>query len=254
MKAIKLFILAAIATVSGAMVSCTDYQDEIDSLDKRVKTIEDMVSTMQRNLDALTAIVQGMEDNWFITNYMPIIEENKTVGYIINLRKDHYDPKTGKVIEDQREEKTIEIRNGEKGADAQFPNIEVAQGTDADGRTIYYWVVILDDGTEVPLTDGNGNPVVVAKDGKSATSPQVRVNPETGEWETSIDNGKTWQSTGVKVAGDKGSDGPQGDQGQKGDDAESAIVKIETIETTDGLYLKFTTKGGTMFILPYIAL
>ncbi len=252
MKSIKLFILAAVATLTGAMVSCTDYQDEIDSLDNRVKRIEDMVSTLQKNLNAITAIVEGMQDQWVVTNYMPIIEDNETVGYLINLRKDTYDVKTGRLSD--TEEKTIEIRNGAKGEDAQFPDIEVAQGVDSEGRTYYYWVVILDDGTRVPLVDDQGNPVVVAKDGKSATTPQVRVNPETGEWETSIDNGKSWQSTGVKVAGDKGSVGPQGEQGPKGDDAESAIVRIETIETTDGIFLKFTTKGGTVYILPFIQL
>jgi len=250
MKAFKFFIMAAIVAVAGNLTSCTDYQDEIDALDGRVQKIEDMVSTMQKHLDALTSLVDGVANNWYITGYMPIIENNETVGYMINMCKDTFDPVTGKVILAERQEKTIEVRNGEKGEDAQFPDIEPRQNPDGG----WYWVVILPDGTEQPLTDNNGNDIIVATDGKDAVSPQVRINPDNGEWETSFDGGNTWVSTGVVAAGEKGDQGPKGNTGPKGDDADSAIVSITIVEDGDGMKLRFVTKGGTVFELPFIQL
>lgn len=251
MKTLKFFIFAAFVALSGAMVSCTDYQDEVDALDTRVKRLEDMVNTMQKRIDAIADIVDGMSDNWYITNYMPLVEDNQNVGYILNLRKDTFDPDTGQPIEELKQEKTIEIRNGEKGDSGQFPNISVAEGTDDEGRTVYYWVIVRPNGTKQPIVDENGNPAIIGQDGKDAISPKVRINPVTGEWETSVDGGETWASTGVKAEGEKGETGQKGDKGLKGADADSAIVKIELVETADGKKLQLTTSGGTVFLLPY---
>lgn len=246
MKQIKLFIFAALAFIAGTtMTSCTDYQDEIDALDKRVTKLEEMANTMQKRLDAFAFLVEGMGDNWVVSDYIPIIEDNKVVGYIINLRKDKYDPVTGQIIPEEREEKSIEIRDGEKGEDAQFPDIEPRR--DKDGN--WYWVVINPDGTERPLTDENGKPIIIGKDGKDAVAPKIRINPLTLEWEISTDNGETWVPTGVSATGDKGATGPKGEPGA---DAESAIVSIEIVDGTNGKQLKFTTKNGTTFYLPYI--
>ncbi len=246
----KFFLLVGLVLATGLNYSCTDYQDEIDGLDKRVTKLEEMANTLQKNLDAMAAIVSAMGDNWFIIDYMPIIEDDKTVGYVINLQKDEYDPKTGKVTGSQK--KTIEIKDGEKGEDAQFPEIDVKKGKDADGRDVYYWVIIHPDGTEEPITDEDGNPVEVGKDGKDAISPLVRINPTTYMWETSVDGGKNWQSTGVKAEGETGPQGDKGDKGYKGNDADSAIVKVTIVDTPNGKMLEFETASGTTFRLPYI--
>ena len=69
--------------------------------------------------------------------------------------------------------------------------------------------------TEVTIGD-NGNWFLdgidsgvsaAGKNGNNAIAPQIRINPESNEWEVSTDNGLTWQSTGVLATGLKGNDG-----------------------------------------------
>lgn len=43
------------------------------------------------------------------------------------------------------------------------------------------------------------------QDGKDAIAPQIRINPETKEWEISSDGGVTWQSTGTKATAENDS-------------------------------------------------
>lgn len=247
-KTAKFYIVTVFAVIAGLFTSCTDYQDEIDALDARVKKLEEMASTMQKNLDNLAFTIDAISDNWFVTSYIPLLEGNDTIGYTINVRKDVYDPVTGKPIEDQKEQKSITIKNGKNGEDAQFPTIVPKQSNDGG----WYWVIVRPDGTEDPITDQNGKVVIVAQDGEDAVAPKVRINPTTGEWETSVDNGKTWQTTHVKAEGEKGDTGPKGEKGEKGANAETAIVSIEVIETTQGTRLRLTTAGGNTYILPFI--
>ena len=251
------FVVAAIAFIAGSMTSmtsCTDYQDEIDALRARIDTLAILEGQAQDNLNNLSDLINAIENNWYIEEpgYMPIYDNNgKQVGYTINLIKIKYDPKTGTTQVADR--KTIEIRNGANGADAEFPTITPRQAGDGKG---WYWVIIRPDGTEEPLTDEYGNPVVVAKDGengKDATAPQIRVNPTTdptdphyNEWQTSIDGGKTWQDTGVKVTGDKG------DKGDKGDDVKTAIIEITIkVDSNGGKYTQILLASGDIINLPY---
>jgi ATP-binding cassette subfamily F protein 3 len=55
-KTAKFYIVTVFAVIAGLFTSCTDYQDEIDALDARVKKLEEMASTMQKNLDNLADI------------------------------------------------------------------------------------------------------------------------------------------------------------------------------------------------------
>ncbi|MBE6533827.1 MAG: hypothetical protein E7678_02495 [Ruminococcaceae bacterium] len=57
--------------------------------------------------------------------------------------------------------------------------------------------------------------------GKDAIAPQIRINPDTNEWEVSSDNGKTWSSTGINATGKDGSDGKDGVDGVNGIDGKN---------------------------------
>ena len=58
------------------------------------------------------------------------------------------------------------------------------------------------------------------------TTPQIRINTQTNEWEISSDSGNSWVSTGVKATGEKGADGADG---AKGEDGISPKVQINAV-------------------------
>ena len=69
------------------------------------------------------------------------------------------------------------------------------------------------------------------KDGKDGITPRLRINQESGEWEISIDNGKTWKSLGFSAIGAKG---------DKGDDGITPKLRI-----TDGWWEVSYDNGAT---------
>ncbi|MBR1933892.1 MAG: hypothetical protein IJ841_09430 [Prevotella sp.] len=178
-KTIKLFLLAALTVAAGAMTttSCTDYQDEVDALDNRVTTLENLVNRVNTNLASLRTIVDAMDQGDYITNVT-----KTATGTIITFAKHG----------------AITILDGEKGDDAALPNIAVVQDP-TDGN--YYWTL-------------NGEPLMVngqkvqanGKDGEDGNTPQVKI--EGGMWYYSLDGGKTWIPTGQKVTGEDGKDAP----------------------------------------------
>ena len=192
--------------------SCTDYQDEIDALDYRVTKLEELVNTINTNIEALRIIVSAMEDADYITGVRETEE-----GCVINFAN------AGPVY----------IHNGTDGKDAEMPNIGVDQG--ADGN--YYWMI---NGVLVKTPYGdpirvNGKP---GKDGKDAISPKVRINPTTGEWEVSVDDGNTWTPTGTSA---KGKDGTNGKDGKNGNEV---VLEVAFISNYDGVYMLVTTENG----------
>ena len=82
--------------------------------------------------------------------------------------------------------------------------------------------------------------------GADAIAPQVRINPDSNEWEISVDGGTTWTSTGVKATGDKGDTGATGAQGDS---------MFSDIDNTNEDYVELTlTDGVTKIKLPkYVA-
>jgi len=193
MKKIKNLLLVSIMVLSGGFItSCTDYQDEIDALDKRVTRLENLVDSVQTNLDALSIIADGLKNGDYITG----VKETPT-GYIINFKK-HGD---------------VEIIDGIDGQDAQTPNISIEQDP-IDGE--WYWTLngepIYVDGHKVRANgkDGkDGEDGEDGEDGADAISPEVRINPSTLEWEYRIwtNNGwGPWTSTGTSAQGKDGED------------------------------------------------
>ena len=176
-KAIRLFICGAVALIAGTMVSCTDYQDEINALDTRVNSLEALTNEVNTNLSSVTTIINAMNNGDFITGLTNIPN-----GYVIHFSK------FGDVT----------ILNGEKGADASAPNISVKLD-ESDNN--YYWAM---DGEFILV---NGQKVrVTGEKGEDAVSPQVKIDAVTMTWWVSTDGGQNWIDTGMKVTGSDGAD------------------------------------------------
>ena len=201
--------------------SCTDYQDEIDALDLRVKRLEELVSTMNTNIEALQIIVDAMEDGDYITGVRETAD-----GYVINFAK------AGPVL-------ILDGVDGLDGKDAEMPDIDVVQGTDGN----YYWVVngefVTHNGNKIRVNGKDG------KDGKDAVSPKVRINTTTGEWEVSVDDGNTWTPTGTSA---KGKDGTNGKNGADGD---KVVLSVTYEVTSEGEFMTVTTNNGQFKIPVY---
>ena len=90
---------------------------------------------------------------------------------------------------------SVTIRNGQDGEDGLTPpSITVVE---EDGT--YYWAYEDENGNTEFILDDDGNKIPV-----TGEAPQVRINPDSGNWEISSDGGKTWEDTGVKAEGGDG--------------------------------------------------
>jgi hypothetical protein len=259
-KAIKFIIFAAIAVIAGAATSCTDYQDEIDALKNRVDTLYTLQNNVQNNLNTLETLIVAMEDHWYVVGWAALPDDNGdgvSDGYVINLRKDKYDKNTGEVIEAEKEEKTITVKNGTNGSDAQFPDISARENENGGW---WFWVIKNPTtGEWEPITDENGDTIKVAQD---AVSPKLEIkwdatftNPDGTKgayvWFTSIDNGQTWQSTGIAAVGEKGDTGSIGPKGPDGENAQSPVTEVNLVIGDDSkFYLKLVLLNGSVVTLP----
>ena len=263
------FAAAALFSLS-ALVSCTDYQDEINNLGKlyedheqRLKNLEKLTEDFSSQLKSLTALVNAMEGGDYIKSVVPV--EN---GYTIYFNK----------------QSPITITNGKDGsdgADGKTPDVSIRK--DADG--FYYWTLngewLLSGGQKVRANgvDGEkgdkGDPGEKGDQGDKGDKgdkgdsgtvgavPLLRINASTNEWEVSADGGKTWTTTGTKATGpkgdtgekgekgdsgekgDKGDPGEKGDKGDKGDGNTGLFADVKLSE--DGKTLILTMTDGTVY-------
>ena len=208
-------------------VACTDYQSSIDELDNRVDGIEQRVAKLESlnsQIAAIQQIVTAQEQAGYITGVAQNAngyQFTMSNGTIISVR-DGIDGKDG--------------QDGQNGQDGHTPVIGVTQDTDGN----WYWTV---DGEY--LLDGSGNKVRAngidgqngtngtngqngenGQNGQDGITPQLRINPTTGMWEVSYDNGTTWTSLGVKAQGENGQNGQNGENGQNGQDGVTPQLRI----------------------------
>lgn len=81
------------------------------------------------------------------------------------------------------------------------------------------------------------------KTGTNGITPQIRINQQTNEWETSVDDGNTWATTGINATGPKGEQGPAG--------SDSGIFAENGIDISNSRYITFTLADGeTKIYLP----
>ena len=223
-------VVGVLFLLGGLHTSCTDYQDEIDALDYRVKVLEDLVDRVNTDLEAMKAIVGALADADYITGV-----KDTDDGYLVNFAK------AG----------PVELKDGidgKDGIDAEVPDIDVVKG--ADGN--WYWVIngepLTTDGTKngemIRVNGRDGADGKDGQDGKDAVSPQVRINTDTGMWEVSSDGGETWNSTGTLA---KGKDGVNGANGQDGN---QFFLRVNYEVTDSGEYMTITTKSGQTFRIP----
>ncbi|WP_290539934.1 DUF5074 domain-containing protein [Alistipes sp.] len=169
----KLFTFLAIALLGVVTWSCSydddDLWNTVNDLSGRVETMEEAVKKANTDIEALRKLVEAVQDNVRITS----VDKTET-GCTINFS----------------DGTTATISNGKNGTDA--PALSVKK--DEDG--VYYWAL---DGVIIEV-DGHK----IKADGADGITPQLRINPDSKEWEMSTDGGQNWTSMGVKAEGTNG--------------------------------------------------
>lgn len=222
-------------------VSCDryNYVEELQGLGSRVEILEQMVSNINTDLNALQTLIRVVDERGYVSQ----VVLNSDSSYTIRFNNDE----------------TITIRNGRQGVDgkdgkdgqeAEFL-ISVMQDTDR----YWYWTLngewILDgDGNKMRAGATDGKDGLDGKDGQNnpeqpAIVPQVRINNETRHWEISTDGGYSWDDTGVMADGKDGIDGKDGQDGQPD-------VFLNITETGDGKSIIFVLSDGRTFIVPIV--
>ncbi len=202
----KLFAFAAFVVtlvVSSCSYDDTPIWDKLNDHEERIKTLEELCTNMNTNIEALQGIVEALEKHDYIVD----VVENED-GYTINFAKGN----------------SITIKNGKDGANGN-DGANGADGADgADGQTpvigvaeedgVYYWTV-----NGEWLTDANGNKIkAVGSDGANGAdgndgangadgangndgvTPQLKI--EDNKWFVSYDEGATWVELGIVAEGD----------------------------------------------------
>ena len=233
----KLLFVGLFPVLALTMGSCTDYQDEVDALDRRVTTLEELVSRTNKSIEGISVLLGAAENGWIMTGMVEVPAKDDPAGvgyYTITLGK--IDPNTGKMSEKPEDKKTITIYNGK---DAGKPNIEVRKGDDGN----YYWYI---DGQ--PLLDPNTNQPVQAngKDGKDGKAPKLKID-EDGYWMISYDDGATYEyltdENGKRILC----------RGEKGNNAETFIEGVTIqVDIYGNRYVAFDLGKGQTVLVPLV--
>ena len=244
----KLFTLfAVIALLAG----CSDDYDDsaltgrVDDLENRIEKLEEFCKQMNTNISSLQTIVTALQNNDYITEVIPVMQDGKEIGYTITFDKSNpitiYHGENG--------------QDGKPGNDGHMPVIGVRQDTDG----IYYWTLngewlTDDEGNKIkaqgadgqdgkpgedgkPGTSGeDGAPGQDGKPGKDGITPKLKI--ENGYWYVSYDNEQTWKQLG-KATGEDGEDGKPGE----GDSIFQSV-------TQDEYNVYFTLTSGEKITLP----
>jgi hypothetical protein len=139
----------------------------VEKLKERVATLEAWQQTVNGNISAIQGVIGVLQAGDYVESVTPLPDGS---GYTMTFV--HHEP--------------VVIRHGSTGN--ATPQIGVAQ---TDG--VWYWML---GGERIP--DGAEGYLRV-----SGVTPQVRIHPESFEWETSVDEGVTWISTGVQAGGER---------------------------------------------------
>ena len=193
----KCAMLAAAALLAlSSLMSCSDYQDEINNLGKlyeeheqRLKSLETLSDRFGEQLKSLMSLVNAMEGGDYIKSVVPV-----EGGYAIYFNKQSpitiYNGRNGV--------------DGKDGVDGRTPDISIRQDTDG----CYYWTLngewLLCGGQKVRANGKDGLKGDTGDPGSDGGVPMLRVNVSTNEWEVSVDGGKTWTTTGTKATGLQG--------------------------------------------------
>ncbi len=192
----KRFIYATMCIVSLCLGGCeyddAEVWDAINDQEERIAALEEWQKTVNENIAALQAIVNG---NDYITSVEELKEGDEVIGYTINFYR----------------QGEVTIYNGKDGEDGEVPVIGVTEGE--DGR--WYWTV-----NGELMEDADGNPVCASgkdgedgedgedgQDGSSYTgvTPIIKLGSDLGDGYNqyasylSVDGGKTWTQMNVTL-------------------------------------------------------
>lgn len=192
----KRFIYATMCIVSLCLGGCeyddAEVWDAINDQEERIAALEEWQKTVNENIAALQAIVNG---NDYITSVEELKEGDEVIGYTINFYR----------------QGEVTIYNGKDGEDGEMPVIGVTEGE--DGR--WYWTV-----NGELMEDADGNPVCASgkdgedgedgedgQDGSSYTgvTPIIKLGSDLGDGYNqyasylSVDGGKTWTQMNVTL-------------------------------------------------------
>lgn len=203
----KKIIYATMCIFSLCLGSCeyddAEVWDAINSQEERIAALEEWRETVNENIAALQAIVNG---NDYITSVEELKEGDEIIGYTINFHR----------------QGEVTIYNGKDGEKGDTPVISVTEGE--DGR--WYWTL-----NGELMEDADGNPVCASgKDGEdgedgqdgapgsssSGVTPMIKLGKELNEDYNvynynhyasylSVDGGKTWTQINVPLGGWEGS-------------------------------------------------
>lgn len=215
----KKLLTWAVLVTAIALSSCKydddDLWNSVHGLEDRVAKLEELCKQMNTNISSLQTIVEALEENDYVTNVTPVMQDGKEIGYTIAFSKSNpitiYHGKNGQA--------------GSDGDDGTTPSIGVKQDTDG----IYYWTL-----NGEWLTDDHGDKIKAeGADGNDGTTPKFKI--ENDYWYISYNNGETWEQLGKAT----GEDGTGGD---------SMFTGIDYKTSTD--YVIFTLADGTQIKLP----
>lgn len=256
-----------------------EIRNELQNHDGRLTSLEEWQESVNTSIKSLQDLIKALEDKDYVTEVTPLEDGtgyvisflksgNVTIKHgekgekgdtpVISAKQDtdgkYYWTVNGEwlLVNDLKMPVT-----GEKGDDGETPYIgengnwwigttdtgKKAQGdTGNAGQTPYigengnWWIDTEDTGVKAQGDKGEQGAAGVA-----AVAPQVRINPDTNEWEISTDSGKSWTSTGVKATGEQGEKGEQGEQGPTGPSGAACGISDITI---DGNSVTFTLGSG----------
>lgn len=184
-KLLSLITLIGVITFSSCKYDDDDLWSSLHGLEDRVAKLEELCKQMNTNISSLQTIVEALEENDYVTNVTPVIQDGKEIGYTIVFSKSN----------------PITIYHGKDGQDGDGdcstkPSIGVKQDTDG----IYYWTL-----NGEWLTNDHGDKIKAeGADGNDGTTPKFKI--ENDYWYISYNNGETWEQLG-KATGEDGIDG-----------------------------------------------
>lgn len=171
------------------LFGCSDKYDDsalrndLSDLENRVSKLEELCKQMNTNISSLRTIVEALEENDYVTNVTPLMQNGKEIGYTIVFSKSN--PIT-----------IYHGKDGQDGGSSTTPSIGVKLDTDG----IYYWTL-----NGEWLTNGHGDKIKAeGVDGDDGTTPKFKI--ENDYWHISYNNGETWEQLG-KATGEDGKDG-----------------------------------------------
>ena len=190
---------------------------------KAFEELQTMVNKLNTNLSALQTIVEALQNNDYVTDIQPIIDNGIEIGYTILFAKspsitifhgkDGADGSYGAPGQNGED--------GKDGKDGYTPVLGVKASDedwsldndwneDSEGQTRYYWTLdgewLLDsNGNRIPATGANGAAGADGAAGLDGTTPKLKIVD--GYWYVSLDGGQTWQPEplGPATAGAGGS-------------------------------------------------